>query len=135
MHTVHVSRLPCDTPRIVGMVAASASTITMRAAVTHAGALPPSVKACQPPAFAFAAFPPSAIGSFFVISRSWSFRERAGQTLRRIRADELLEHRLAAALLVLQELEREVFPARRRDDLEVERRDLVVRRLRRALRR
>src|SRR6185436_13432568 len=64
MHTVQVSRLPWRTPRIVGIVAANASSIAIRAAVTQRGAAPPSVNAAQPPARTWAALPP-ATGSFF----------------------------------------------------------------------
>src|SRR6266850_5527417 len=78
----------------------------------------------------------------FASSSLWSrrpgaglFRQRTGEPLGCIGSEVLLELRLAAALLVLEELEGERFPARARDDLEVERRDRVVRRLGRALRR
>src|SRR5439155_8551188 len=47
-------------------VAASASTSTTRAAITHRGAVPPSVKAAQPPARVRAALP-STTGSLNVL--------------------------------------------------------------------
>src|SRR5688572_23304315 len=52
----------------VGIVAANAITSTMRAAITHFGALPLSVNAAQPPALVLAALPLGAsfaTGSFF----------------------------------------------------------------------
>src|SRR5262245_1083629 len=67
---------------------------------------------------------------------SWvqpSLGERTGQPFRRIRSEVLLELHLAATLLVLEEVERERLPCRTRDDLEVERGERLVRRLRRAL--
>src|SRR3569623_1524913 len=61
--------------------------------------------------------------------------ERADEALRGGVTEVLRQQQRAAALLVLEKLEREVFPPRARDDLKVQRADLVVRRFRRALRR
>src|ERR1043165_301353 len=81
MHTVHKRRLPCSKPRIVGIVAASASVITTRAATSQPGAVPPSVKACQPPARVFAALPSGLLAALSPDGTTGSFFFAAGAAI------------------------------------------------------
>src|SRR5687767_10177475 len=70
------------------------------------------------------------------LGASSSFRrERAGEPFRCVGAEILLEVRLAAAFLMMEEVDRERLPLRGRDDHEVERVELLVLRLRHTLRR